>query len=580
MRLKALAVLAIAFGGQGFGQQIPSLTPSTTAPAPTAPDAPYGRVNPRGTVVGFLDTAQARNWPRALRYLEVPPRMSASDAEALPKHLKYVLDNQVINLNRISNDPQGSLDDSLPPDQESIAVVKTETGAAPILLHRVKNGDTQIWLFSSATLSQIAKVAKGIGRPAIEEYLPDFLLIQTHVFSLRLWQLLSLLIAIPLAFLIASLLTRLLIALLRPLILAVTKEKAGKGIEAIRNPVRLIVLVLVMHAVAYSILSLPLLARQLLIDLVSIVTVALTAWLLSRLVEIFAQLMLARLRRLRQPGSMAVVNLVRRLLKAGVLGLAALIILRHMGVNLTAVLAGAGVAGIAIALAAQKTLENLFGGIMIITDEPIRVGDTCKFGDQTGTVKDIGLRSTEFRTDRRTIVSVPNGQLAAMSLENLSARDKMLFNPTIGLRCESTADQTRFVLAGIRRLLYEHPKVETATARVRFVKLADSSLNLEVFAYVQTPEYTEFLAVQEDLLLHILDIVEAAGSGLAFPSQTLYLGKDGGLDADKARAAVAKVAEWRQKKSVPFPDFPPEEIAAMDNTLPYPPPDSAQRDAE
>lgn len=578
MRWNVLAVLALAVCAPGWAQ-IPGLGSSTpgSAPAP-GNDAPYGRTTPRGTVVGFLDAAQSRNWARSLRYLEVPSRMSTHELERLPHELRYVLDNQVINLNRLSSDPQGTLDDGLPQDQERIVSIKTDAGPVDILLHRVRNGDAEVWLFSEETLQKIPKLAREVDRPAIEHYLPALLLKQTHIFYLRLWQLLSLLIAIPIALLISSLISRVLIALLKPLILAVTKEKVGQGIEAIRNPVRLIVTVLVLHAVAYSILSLPVLARQLLINTVAVVTVVLVAWLVTRLIEISAQLMLARLVRVSKPGSMAIVHLVRRLLKACVVGLAVLVILERIGVNLTAVLAGVSVVGIAIALAAQKTLENLFGGIMIITDEPIRVGDYCKFGSQGGTVEDIGLRSTRFRTAERTVISVPNGQLAGMNLENLSERDKILFNPTIGLRYETTADQTRFVLAEIRRLLYAHPKVETASARVRFVKLADSTLNLEVFSYVQTRDNNEFLAVQEDLLLRILDIVEGAGSGLAFPSQTLYFGKDTGLNPEKAQAAVQTVEEWRKNRALPFPDFHPSEIAEIENKLPYPPPESAQHD--
>ncbi|HVT92857.1 MAG TPA: mechanosensitive ion channel family protein [Bryobacteraceae bacterium] len=581
MRWKAPAALAVVLSVPAWGQ-ILSLTPNPAnsgANAAGADDAPYGRVSPRATVINFLDASQSRNWGRALRYLEIPPKLSTADLERLPRRLKYVLDNQVINLNKLSSDPAGSLDDGLPPDTERIVTVKMETGTADILLHRAKNGNGDVWLFSEATMQMVPKMAAEVDRPAIEKYLPKLLTRRTPVFSLRFWQLLALLIAVPVALALSSLFTRLLILILRPLILAITKERAGERLKAIQMPIRLIVLVLVLHTVAYSILSLPVLARQLLINLATISTVVLLAWLITRLIEISAQLTSTRLLRSRQAGSMAVMQLFRRLLKACVVGIAALVVMERLGVNLTAVLAGVSVVGIAIALAAQKTLENLFGGIMIITDQPIRVGDYCKFGTQGGTVEDIGLRSTRFRTPERTVVSVPNGQLAAMNLENFAERDKMLFNPVIGLRYESTADQVRYVLAEIRRLLYAHPKVETASARVRFTKFADSSINLEVFSYVTTRDYNEFLAIQEDLLLRVMDIVETAGSGFAFPSQTLYFGKDTGLDPAKTQAALKTVEDWREKKALPFPDYHPSEIAEFENKLPYPPPESAQADA-
>src|ERR1700693_3352026 len=214
-----------------------------------------------------------------------------------------------------------------------------------------------------------------------------------------------------------------------------------------------------------------------------------------------------------------------RLLRVLVVFVAILATLGILGFNLTTVLAGLGIGGIAIAFAAQKTLENLFGGISVLADEVIRVGDTCPFGDRVGTVSDISLRSTRIRTPERTELSIPNGALATMNVENLSRRDKILFNTKIGLRYETSPDQMRYVLVQVRRLLYEHPKVETEGARSRFVSFDLSALTLEIFCYVLTRDDKEFLAIREDILLRIMDIVDAAGSGFAFPSQTVYLGR-------------------------------------------------------
>jgi MscS family membrane protein len=247
------------------------------------------------------------------------------------------------------------------------------------------------------------------------------------------------------------------------------------------------------------------------------------------------------------------------------------------GVNITAALAGLGVGGIAVALAAQKTLENLLGGITITSDQPVRVGDFCRFGDQVGTVEDIGLRSTRIRTLDRTLVSVPNGHLSSISLENFGVRDKIWFHPTIQLRYETSADQLRYVLAEIRQMLYAHPRVEPQSARIRFAKFGACSLDLEVFAYVQATDYAVFLEVQEDLLLRIMDIVAASGTSFAFPSHTAYVTQDPGLDAEKTQAAIARVRQWRAEGEVPFPNFPPERIAQMTDTIPYPSPDSALR---
>jgi MscS family membrane protein len=158
------------------------------------------------------------------------------------------------------------------------------------------------------------------------------------------------------------------------------------------------------------------------------------------------------------------------------------------------VLAGLGIGGIAIAFAAQKTLENLFGGISVLADEVIRVGDYCRFGDRTGTVEDISLRSTRVRTDARTELSIPNGTLATMNIENFTRRDKILFSPVLAIRYETTADQLRYLLAEIRRMLYEHPKVESDSASIRFANFDSSALRLEISSYVLTRDSNEFIA--------------------------------------------------------------------------------------
>jgi MscS family membrane protein len=141
-----------------------------------------------------------------------------------------------------------------------------------------------------------------------------------------------------------------------------------------------------------------------------------------------------------------------------------------------------------------------------------------------------------------------------MSLENFAMRDKTWFHHTLRLRYETTADQLRYILAGIRKMLYEHSKVESASARIRFVRIGDSSLDLEVFAYVLEAEYEPFLPIQEDLLLRIMDIIEASGSGLALPSQTAYLAEDLGLDAEKRGKAMETVRQWREQLAQPKGD--------------------------
>jgi len=269
-----------------------------------------------------------------------------------------------------------------------------------------------------------------------------------------------------------------------------------------------------------------------------------------------------------------------RILKVVIFIAGALLILGNLGFNMSTALAGLGIGGLAIGFGAQKTIEKLFGGVSILGDEVLRVGDVCRIGDRTGTIEDIGLRSTQLRTEERTLLAVPNGTMATINLENFSRRDKILFKTNFGLRPESKADHVRYVLSEVRKLLYSHPKVETRTVRVRLTDIAGTSLNMEVYSYVLTRDFNEFAAIREDLLLRMMDIVEDAGGSLALPAQTLYLARDGGLEKQKAEQAVQRVAELRDKKELPFPDHHQDEISSFKGSIDYPPAESALKKSE
>src|SRR5438552_11371261 len=169
----------------------------------------------------------------------------------------------------------------------------------------------------------------------------------------------------------------------------------------------------------------------------------------------------------------------------------------RFGVNPTAALAGLGVGGIGVALAAQKTLENVIGGISLIADQAVPVGDILKLGDISGTVEDVGLRSTRIRTLERTLVSLPNGQIANMKLETISVRDKFWFHPVIGLRYETTPVQLRTILSNFRESLRRHPNVDPSSVRVRFIRFGAFSLDVDIFAYASADDWSNFLEIQE-----------------------------------------------------------------------------------
>jgi MscS family membrane protein len=211
---------------------------------------------------------------------------------------------------------------------------------------------------------------------------------------------------------------------------------------------------------------------------------------------------------------------------------------------------------LAIGLGAQKTFENMMGGISILTDRAVLVGDACRIGDQRGIVEDIGLRSTKLRTEERTLVSIPNGTVATAVLENFRLRDKILFRQVVRLRYDLSPDHVRYVMQQLRDVLARHPKVEDASARVRLLNLGENAIEVQIYGYVLTREYREFLAVQEELILQAMDVLENSGAAIAVPGQTTMVTRDAWIDPQKA-AAAQKAMEKSRDPGVPGMQRPP-----------------------
>ena len=537
------------------------------------PDA-LGRTTPSGTLYGFLQAAQSGNYSTAAQYLQLPAAKRQTQGEEIASKLKVVIDRSFFgDLRQISNQPEGTPQEGMPRDKQRVGTLNSGELEADLILVRVSDvGGGRIWLISSETVAKVSELYDQAAVHQVETHLPHAL-VRHQFLGLPLWQWLAILLAVP----IAAILGRLAVQVLNlPWYFwaRYRKHAVAAAWSAFVRPLWLVLAVLI-HGILVSYLRIPVLARHHYQQAAGVIVVIGFNWLLWRVLREVMRSVRQRALLSGRMGTGSLMILGERMLKAGIVILAIFSILGTLGLNLTTPLAGLGIGGIAVALAAQKTLENLFGGVSVLGDEVIRVGDVCRFGDQVGTVEDISLRSTRIRTPDRTELSIPNGSLATMNVENLSRRDKILFNPKLGLRYETSPDQLRYVLAQVRRLLYEHPKVETDGARIRFVGFDPSLLSLEVFGYVLTRDFSEFLAIREDLLLRIMDIVAAAGTGFAFPSHTVYLSRDAGVNKEKADRIAQEVEKWRESNRLPFPDFAPADISDFSNSLPYPQPGSA-----
>ena len=299
-----------------------------------------------------------------------------------------------------------------------------------------------------------------------------------------------------------------------------SKEPGPLPRNVLPTPARLLLLSLACGWLL-SRVQLSLLLRQFWSNASSLVAIVAIAWLLILLSGEVEQYLRRRLQRRDVAAATLLLRLARRTVDVLVIFAGLLATFRLFAIDATPALAGLGVGGIAVALAAQKTLENVIAGASLIFDQALRVGDTLKMGEVFGTVDQIGLRSTRIRTLDRTIVSIPNGQIANATLETISARDKFWFHPVVALRHDTTPDQLHDVVNGIRRMLEEDPSVDTESVRVRFFRLGAFSLDVEVVAYLFARDWNHFLEIQERLLFNVTEIVSRAGSGIAIPSQAM-----------------------------------------------------------
>jgi len=576
MKKLALLVFVVFLSLHGLkAQSVTSLLPGgaqAQTPTPTPSDE-LGRGTPSGTVLGFLQAAQAGNYQTAADYLQMSTARRQSQGPDLAEKLKVLMDRTFVgSLRKLSTSPEGNPDYGVL-DQQTIGIFSNGDTDVPVVLVRVGDPNSgKIWLFSSETLSKVPELYDNLQAHQVESKLPQSL-VRNVFLGMPLWQWLALFAAIPLALAIGWAVL-LLLAIPRRLWLKLRHHPNLHPYSQMSRPLLLSFSALA-HRAIVGYLGLPLLPRLYYYRTINVLISIGFFWFLLRAVSLTMQRLRMRAISAGRTGTGTLMVLGERLVAALVVIVAILAAFGILGFNLTTLLAGLGIGGIAIAFAAQKTLENLFGGISVLGDEVIRVGDYCRFGDRTGTVEDISLRSTRVRTDARTQVSIPNGTLATMSIENFSRRDKILFNPALAIRYETAADQLRYLLAEIRRMLYEHPKVENESAYIRFTNFDNSALRLEVFSYVLTQDSNEFNAIREDLLLRIMEIVEKSGSGFAFPSQTVYFSRDSGIDKEKASAAEQQVQQWRDQHQLPFPDFAAADKSAFRGSIVYPPPESA-----
>ena len=499
-----------------FAVALALLAPSLLSAA-APPGDPLHRENPRAAVTAFLEACHQRDYTKASQYLDlarIPPRVRAQQAPQLAKDLESLLNSATsFDVLQLSQNPEGNLSDDSNPDIEHVTTITANSLHATLdLEHNHPATGPAIWLFSAETTAEIPKLVPIPSTESkIEARLPRFL-VTTLLLDSPLWKWIALVLFALVLFALVRLLVHLVNRGLRSLRFAQTGTLAW--ISAIIDPFLVLLGVLVFRLseefVVPAALSRLFIGRALLL-----VVVASFAWGLINLLDYLIVRLDRALDRRQRVVSRSVIYLGRRAVKTLIAIFAAILILDNWGFNMTTIIAGLGVGGIAVALAAQQTIANVFGGVSVIGDAPVMVGDFGNFGGVIGTVEDIGLRSARVRTLARTLVSIPNSSFAGMNLENYALRDKILFNPTFSVKRTNSKDHIRQLLTALADMLKQRQEIQLGPTPVRISAYSAASFTIEIFAYVLTPDIDEYYKHQAELYLAIDDVIASAGVELA-----------------------------------------------------------------
>ena len=543
-RGKLAAALLLLLCAHVFAQLPITATPGTPVAHAEPHVDPFGRTTPRGTVTGFIRATQRGDFAGATRFMQLPTAQSAQ-AELVARQLKELMDRYYGHpIESISDKPLGDVNDGLPLDRQNVGTLRIGSQHLSIFLIHVRDEESgQIWLISSDTLAQVPEMYDLMEETWVNRMMPPVLV--EHAFlgvSAAQWIVWAASIILPL--LLMWLVWRVCLAAIERVgVNALVRERIKTWIGEIRGPVTLLVL-LAVHLLTVRTLGYSLSFRLAYMRAGSVLVLIGVTWLIRRVLKLLFERASGVAWIHGETNRKSLMLLGERLMNVVIVVVAIFAILTVLGVDTKTALAGVGIGGVAVALGAQKSIENILGGIFLLMDNALAVGDRCSISNRVGYIEDITLRSVKLRTDDQSLLSVPAGALAQSNIENFRTRRKTLMETRLRLRYGATAAQLRDVLSKIQELVENHRRVEQDTKRIRLIGFGERGMEIEIYLYVLTADTLTFFEIRETLLLEIAEIVEASGSGFAGPTEFVYL-EDPGDDGGKDDVASARVTRQR-----------------------------------
>jgi len=485
------------------------------------------RETPLSSATHFVRAAEAFDWTLAARYLDLrnlPPEARQLSGEELAEKFYFILQRREVRVDPelISDDPEGHSLDDLPDYRDHLAQVRTQDGPVTLLMQRVPGSDgLRVWKVSNQTVGQVPALYEQFRYPDWVERIRETVPGDYHFLGVELFKWLiiigALVLVTPLVWGAMYLLARLISGPPSPLWPDYRRLLTG-------SVTALIVVTAVVNLIYELGVGITMIKALKTHTLHTIVIV----WLVWQLADLWRarrrECYLAEGRSDAAILGRPVANAVKLL--AVLIGL--LIWLANAGVDISALLAGLGIGGIAVALALQKPIEDLFGAISIYSQQPVSTGDLCRYGDSLGVVEEIGLRTTRIRTLSNTLVNVPNAQLSSGIIENLTARTKIMYQPDLPLRYDTSREQLLALLPALEEMLRANPLVEDDTVRVRLREFGENAIIVRIRAFAMTRSVEEYLMIVQEINLEIMNIMKENNVSFSQGAQTLFIKRGDG----------------------------------------------------
>ncbi len=488
------------------------------------PEDALDRGNPRSSIIGFLESTSAFNFEKAAEYLDLrnlPPEASDIGGAELARQLNHVLSRAVwLDDYTVSDSPAGAKGDGLPDYRDELLRVPMPEGAVPIWMQLVPRGDgVKIWKISNRSVALIPELYDHYSYSApvekVRAWFPgtwSFLGIEAFKWFLVLA---IAIVCWPFYWVIGWILTRIFSSPSKPAYVYVKSLFTGPIV---------FLAILVTMGVSLQNLGTGAYAQQVL-NANTLMTIA-VVWICWSLLNLYKFTKKVKLIENGRRGAAKLLQPMTTLLKILISIFGLLFWLNNVGVNITTVLAGLGVGGLAVALALQKPIEDMMGALSIFAQAPIRVGDLCRYGPSVGMIEDIGLRTTRMRTLTNTVISIPNSKMAYAEIENLTYRKKIRYWPTLRLRYDTDPEQIKTLCSRIEKMLTDCDFVYDEGVRVRFTDFADDAILVKVHCFLITTDYPQSLEYGDALNLEIMRIVASEGARFALPGRTISMEGD------------------------------------------------------